>query len=95
MSKSITLTLDWKQQIALTGALFAIMSEEDIEIKNEEAYDFDAWQVAGREEQFERLGNDIDDKQSNEDIGRTLNDIFVTVAKAFLKTDENEGVNNG
>lgn len=95
MSKEITLKLNWKQQIALTGALVAIMSEEDIEIKDEDKIDFDAWQSAGRDEQFERLGNDIDDKQSNEDIGRTLNEIFANVAKAFLKTDENEGVNNG
>lgn len=91
MSKEITLKLNWKQQIALTGALVAVMSEEDIEIKDEDKIDFDAWQSAGRDEQFERLGNDIDDKQSNEDIGRTLNEIFANVAKAFLKTDENEG----
>ncbi|PEE69395.1 hypothetical protein [Bacillus thuringiensis] len=91
MSKEITLKLDWKQQIALTGALFAMMSEEDIIANNEDAYDFDAWQAAGRNEQYERLGIDIYEIQSNEDIGHTLNDIFAYVAKAFLKSGENEG----
>jgi len=90
MSKKLTLNLDWKQQIALTGALFAVMSEEDIEIKNEDQYDFEAWQKAGMDEQKERLEGDIDTKRSNEDIGRTLNDIFETVAKAFLKSGGNE-----
>ncbi|MED2788260.1 hypothetical protein MKX31_28125 [Bacillus sp. FSL M8-0063] len=90
MKETITLKLDWKQQIALTGALFAIMSEDNIEIKDEDKIDFEAWEKSGREEQFERLGNDIDDKQSNEDIGHTLNDIFANVAKAFLKTGGNE-----
>ncbi|QWI73251.1 hypothetical protein ER45_030325 (plasmid) [Bacillus mycoides] len=92
MKKGITLNLDWKQQIALTGALVAIMSEEDIEIKDEDKFNIDAWQKAGRDEQIERLGNDIDTKQSNEDIGRTLNEIFANVAKAFLNTGESEGV---
>jgi hypothetical protein len=95
MKKEITLKLNWKQQIALTGALFAIMAEDDLKIENEEAYDFDAWQNSGRNEQYDRLGVEIDDKISNEDIGRTLNEIFVYVAKAFLKTNESEGVNNG
>ncbi|MEI5921095.1 hypothetical protein WBU96_28585 [Bacillus albus] len=90
MSKKLTLNLDWKQQIALTGALFAVMSEEDIEIKNEDQYDFEAWQAAGMDEQKERLEGEIDTKRSNEDIGRTLNDIFETVAKAFLKSGGNE-----
>ncbi|MEN3781665.1 hypothetical protein [Priestia megaterium] len=90
MKKRITLNLDWKQQIALMGALAAVMSEEDIEIKNEDQYDFDAWQKAGRDEQFERLGSDIDTYQSNEGIGCTLNEIFETIAKAFLKSGGNE-----
>lgn len=90
MKKEITLNLDWKQQIALMGALAAVMYEDGIEIKNEDQYDFDAWQEAGRNEQFERLGSDIDTYQSNEDIGRTLNEIFEVVAKAFLKSGGNE-----
>ncbi|MEC0037219.1 hypothetical protein P4L29_22745 [Bacillus cereus] len=97
--KDIVLKLDWKQQIALTGALYAIMAEDNIPVDNEDNYDFDAWQNYGRNEQYDRLGVEITDKDSNEDIGRTLNEIFVTVAKAFLKTDESnnesEGVNNG
>ncbi|MED3182087.1 hypothetical protein P4305_18955 [Bacillus thuringiensis] len=93
--KDIVLKLDWKQQIALTGALYAVMAEDDLPIDNEDSYDFEAWQNYGRNEQYDRLGVEITDKDSNEDIGRTLNEIFVEVAKAFLKTDESEGVNNG
>ncbi|MEC3013879.1 hypothetical protein P9Y11_22975 [Bacillus cereus] len=86
--KEITLKLDWKQQLALTGALLSCMAGDDVEIFDEDKFDHEAWHDAAIQDQIDRLGDEMSQEKSDQDVTNTVNDLFRMVAGEFIKEEK-------